>query len=314
MKDMNCKECVFKHLAAALSYAKEVISGHDATNELDHRIDLLGEIVNAEQHLELIDKNLFGIISDFRKDLQAKAVNVDHEDIQIIRDMYRELENLNTGMKIGREMKWTNIEENVDIIFEEVTNKDYFQLSYDSIKLNLQNFANIYVLQSDVDLSEFEDVKVLNMNIFDIVKENYISDNFIYTYENFAFINKTDARKIFQTFEYSKKDPKFKAYLSSKGFDGPFAIFDRIKPQTVNKKLFVENFDVISKLPDYPLTCYFYLAGLNTNRNNFQEIVKVTKEICCSVKTDLKKKKIVRWNDDGFKYIFKYFNDKKLNK
>lgn len=312
MKDMICKECVFKHLAGALSFAKEVISGHDETNELDHRIDFLGEIVNAEQHLELINEGLFNTISEFRKDLQARAIKVQHEDLQVIRDLYKDLEKLQFSMRVGREMKWTNIEEKVDIVFEEVNVKEYFELAYESIKLNLQNFANIYVLKSDVDLSEFEDVKVLDMNIFDVVKEDFLSENFIYTYENFAFINEIDARKIFQSFEHSKLDSKVKSYLSSKGFQGPFGIFDRIKPQTVNKKLFVENFDGISKLPDYPLTCYFYLAGLNTNRNNFQEIVKVTKEICCSVKTDLKKKKIVKWNDEGFKYISKYFKEKTL--
>jgi hypothetical protein len=51
MKNMVCYECVLKHLAAALSYGKEIISGHGQGAELDHRIDFLGEITNAEHHL-----------------------------------------------------------------------------------------------------------------------------------------------------------------------------------------------------------------------------------------------------------------------
>jgi len=42
MKDMKCIECVLKHLATALSFGKEIMSGHSIGNELDHRIDFLG--------------------------------------------------------------------------------------------------------------------------------------------------------------------------------------------------------------------------------------------------------------------------------
>ena len=42
MENMICFECISKHLSAALSYAKEVMSGHGKGSELDHRPDLLG--------------------------------------------------------------------------------------------------------------------------------------------------------------------------------------------------------------------------------------------------------------------------------
>jgi hypothetical protein len=42
METMVCFECVEKHLAGALSYAKEIKSGHGKDSELDHRPDFLG--------------------------------------------------------------------------------------------------------------------------------------------------------------------------------------------------------------------------------------------------------------------------------
>ena len=72
MKDMKCYDCVLKHLAAALSYAKEIRAGHDRNAELDHRPDLLGELVNAEHHLELLDPALCQSAAELRKKLQEK--------------------------------------------------------------------------------------------------------------------------------------------------------------------------------------------------------------------------------------------------
>lgn len=51
-QSMNCLQCVRKHLANSLSYAKEIVSGHGMGANPDHRPDLLGELGNAEHHLE----------------------------------------------------------------------------------------------------------------------------------------------------------------------------------------------------------------------------------------------------------------------
>jgi hypothetical protein len=44
MNNQNCIECVYKHLAAALSYGKEVIGGFNSENDLNHEIDFLRRI------------------------------------------------------------------------------------------------------------------------------------------------------------------------------------------------------------------------------------------------------------------------------
>ena len=71
MDSMKCWDCLLKHLAGAVSYGKEVMSGHGRGNELDHRIDFLGELINAEHHAETMDSHLFEIISNIRKKLHA---------------------------------------------------------------------------------------------------------------------------------------------------------------------------------------------------------------------------------------------------
>lgn len=51
-QSMYCPQCVRKHLANAISYAKEILAGHGAGGDPDHRPDLLGELGNAEHHLQ----------------------------------------------------------------------------------------------------------------------------------------------------------------------------------------------------------------------------------------------------------------------
>ena len=41
MDSMKCYSCVLKHLSTALSFGKEILSGHSKGDELDHRIDFI---------------------------------------------------------------------------------------------------------------------------------------------------------------------------------------------------------------------------------------------------------------------------------
>ena len=90
--NMKCPDCVLKHLAAAISYAKEVQSGHNRRHELDHRPDLLGELVNAEHHLKLLDNSLHGAVSSLRKKLQDNGINPNMADAEYIRRLFRLVE------------------------------------------------------------------------------------------------------------------------------------------------------------------------------------------------------------------------------
>ncbi len=61
-----CPDCLRKHLSAALSYAKEVLSGHGAGATPDHRADLAGELINAEHHAELLSEPFAAGLRDLR--------------------------------------------------------------------------------------------------------------------------------------------------------------------------------------------------------------------------------------------------------
>ena len=76
MDSMKCWDCALKHLAGALSYGKEILTGHTKGAELDHRPDLLGELVNCEHQAELLDRELFNRVSTLRKQLQVRHVFV----------------------------------------------------------------------------------------------------------------------------------------------------------------------------------------------------------------------------------------------
>ena len=93
MQNMKCTDCVLKHLAAAISYAKEVQAGHDRNNELDHRPDLLGELVNTEHHLKLFDSGLCQAVNSLRKKLQANGINPGLGEIEYIRRLWKLTEN-----------------------------------------------------------------------------------------------------------------------------------------------------------------------------------------------------------------------------
>ncbi len=97
MKDMNCKSCALKHIAAAISYGKEVISGHGKGAELDHRPDFIGELVNAEHHLEMLNPGLHVKVTSLRRRLQE----IDHTpgivEINLLRQFWLQLDTGNNG-------------------------------------------------------------------------------------------------------------------------------------------------------------------------------------------------------------------------
>ena len=123
MKNMKCVDCALKHLAAAIafykelktfepesnnhtdrvmqhialaiSYAKEVLSGHDKSNTLDHRADMLGELIIVESLI--YNASLKKGTSSIRKRIQSNSLipsMIDIVHLQRIYDMlkYKKLE------------------------------------------------------------------------------------------------------------------------------------------------------------------------------------------------------------------------------
>ncbi|MFA7584496.1 MAG: hypothetical protein WCZ46_13275 [Proteiniphilum sp.] len=87
---MDCVACFRKHIAAALSFAKEIMGGHGAGADLDHRADLEGEIANAEQHArEMTVPGYAAALRELRHTLDAKAWQPGADDVVVLRKLWK---------------------------------------------------------------------------------------------------------------------------------------------------------------------------------------------------------------------------------
>ena len=93
-QSMRCRDCALKHIAAAISYAKEILDGHGKGGTPDHRPDYLGELVNAEHHLELLSRDAMEKVSAMRTAAQMKGMTPSEEDIEALRALWVEVESL----------------------------------------------------------------------------------------------------------------------------------------------------------------------------------------------------------------------------
>lgn len=87
---MDCVACFRKHIAAALSFSKEIMSGHGSGADLDHRADLEGEIANAEQHArEMTVPGYAMALRELRHNLDAKSWQPAPDDIVVLRKLWK---------------------------------------------------------------------------------------------------------------------------------------------------------------------------------------------------------------------------------
>lgn len=88
---MDCVRCFRKHVAAALSYAKEVLSGHGEGGEPDHRADLEGELAGAEAHAAVMDlvPGYAPALRELRHALEGRAWRPEDRDLALLRRMWK---------------------------------------------------------------------------------------------------------------------------------------------------------------------------------------------------------------------------------
>lgn len=87
---MDCVACFRKHVAAALSFAKEVMGGHGEGSPLDHRVDLAGEIGNAEQHArEMTVPGYAAALRELRHGLEGRRWMAGADDIVVLRKLWK---------------------------------------------------------------------------------------------------------------------------------------------------------------------------------------------------------------------------------
>lgn len=93
-QSMNCLQCVRKHLANSLSYAKEIVSGHGMGANPDHRPDLLGELGNAEHHLETMPEfaDVLDKVLRLRRRLEGQGYVPDAGMLEELRNLWLSLD------------------------------------------------------------------------------------------------------------------------------------------------------------------------------------------------------------------------------
>lgn len=297
MKDMKCIECVLKHLATALSFGKEIISGHSIGNDLDHRIDFLGQITNAEQHLQLIDNFLFIEISNFRKGIQEKNVIIQMSDLQFLRELYLKVESLNQNIKpiiINNPI----LEFDPDVVYLNVTSKEYFDLSYKTVKKYLKNYNKIYVYNSSIDLGEYQDIIELN--------DQELTQSIIIIKQNMGLNKEVNAKQIPTTYSRSLNKELIQEIKISEKL---LLNYDNLKLQTISFEKFNE-----LKNKNYPLSVYHYENDVQIGEIDQLYTVDIRKEICCSTKRELQHKQYVRWiNQEAFTSFKQYYEKNEKN-
>ncbi len=189
VKDMNCPDCCRKHLAAAMSYAKEITNGHGKGGKPDHRPDLAGEIVNAEHHLQFISTEDSFVMRNFRHKLSDQSWIPENDDINFLRSLWLNSERLEaqkdkTGCKTCRKQVATRIKQGmgknptVDVVIPLWTeNSGYnnleLRLALRSIEKYLSGYQDIIVV-TDSPPSWLTNVKIIphpdnsrkNINLF----------------------------------------------------------------------------------------------------------------------------------------------------
>jgi|GEM_PF-3455681 len=332
MNTMICYECVMKHLANALSYGKEILSGHTRGAELDHRIDFLGELGNAEHHLELIDRNLFMAVSNFRRAMQSKKNIPDSGDLELLRKFFLIVEKRSEGtvsgttavpfaaqrQSNGRPMGASRMNANgitmpmpdirhyekpLDIVFPKVTNREYFELALKSIRKFAENAGRIYWIESDIDMKEFDVEKLESFS------DPKLSEHFMYWQENMCLLRRLDLLGSFSVYGYPTQKTDIRpitAKIRSRNPEGTLYLYDGLNPQPVETVRFNEIMK--DTTTDLPLTLYFNSIQEKPLYTAIMTTVIVDKTLCCSTRSRLKSCLFANWNNAGFESLKKALN------
>ena len=272
MDNMKCFQCVLKHIATALSFGKEIMSGHGLGADLDHRIDFLGELTNLQQHLELIDKNIFIEVKNFRETIQNKKILVDQSDLQFLRQLYLKVQGIQDNIPVS-EQKQPSIDSIPCVLFLHIKDKNYFDLCFSKLKQNLTEYSKIYYLESDIDLTNYNIEKIEYKDI----PQEYI---YIISERN-IILKKISCRTIFRIADF-KSGFNYKEIVLETKKNQPYFYYENF-PCLVNKSNFWE---YLAK--DYPLTYYCNKYKAEMELKPYQITVKLDKILCCSNKTKMK--------------------------
>lgn len=204
--------------------------------------------------------------------IQAKSVNVNEDDLNYLRELYKQIENVQKGQKKMSDIP-TQVSSDPAVLFLKIHDKEYFDLCYKKLKENLSDYGNIYYLESDIDLSSY-DVKKIE---YKDIQEEYI---FIIN-EKTVILKPVSAKALLRIADY-KAAFNFKDIIQTIKKNQPYYYYEDY-PTVVNKSQFWEFLE-----KDFPLTYYCNQNKADFEYKSFQVSFKLDKVLCCSNKQKIK--------------------------
>lgn len=320
MDSMKCWSCALKHLAGALSYGKEVLSGHTYGAELDHRPDLIGELVNCEHHAELLNHTLFDAVAMIRRKLQDHRGICTPDDLDAIRALYLTTERMESATEveqraidkeisaIGSQYQAVNPLQQVirkslddypgnpevlDLVITQVANQEQFEFQYQSIQQHANGYRRIIAVRPLCSLDQYTDVIVTQQSLYQLCQSTELSDVFICMRGCQAFLHDyslqrlppTYAQRILPTFQEVR--PALKQIYDAA------SDYDSFMPQPIDKALFTQY--MTDTVIDFPLSWYFAYKKEDRIYDTKMLGSYIDRPICCSTRAALRHLPIVTW-------------------
>lgn len=305
-QSMKCKDCVLKHIANAMSYAKEILAGHGIGGTPDHRPDYLGELVNAENHLEHISIELLNRVMVIRTAAQMRRMVPSETEIDELRKIWIDVEgtevpegSVGIGTLVSDVKESTEVKEPLPDKHDPVES-----LKFDNFP-GLDEMDKVGVLLDDVwYLPENEEkfnvfMKLLKKNFsncevvlkqqFSKSSEEPYTGKYVWVFPLNVFVSRPVNAKfpVTSSISFGKKASFIMRIVSTESFKENF----QKSGESLTACEVVDTLD----LSPYPIT------------TEDQIVLGVYRKPCCSVKSRLSSAKFVRVNDDGWPYMKEFW-------
>jgi hypothetical protein len=302
MLTQKCHECALKHVATALSYAKEILGGHTEGNPLDHRIDMLGELCNLEHHLELIDTALLHEAQMLRRLLQSRGMSVNEADLQKLRDLYNGIEakaTIPSQMRteaspcVARSRDWYKV------VIDSPCDVERLQACHECLRRNVMNQIEVIALNPTVDVPD--GVEVVEGTLVDYIK-GLDDDGFIYMTHDDFIINRCDLNLLPDIYLQQKcKNPEKYKGCGTYPYE-----WDCGAPHYLLRDKVIETYDGDT------LNDYYIKQAVKPAYNAYSYVVRVTDRLCCGVKAQAESGYIyaTALTDSGFASLMEWLNGK----
>lgn len=294
-QSMKCKDCVLKHIANAMSYAKEILAGHGIGGTPDHRPDYLGELVNAENHLEHISIELLNRVMVLRTAAQTRRMLPVESEIDELRQIWIDVEKTEVpdGIVAVGHLQTSFSTSTVTNVVPQKTEPTQ-PIKFDTFP-GIDEMEKIGVILDDVwYLSENEE----KLNTFYKLSNKYMKNGeivFLQELKDGSYEGKYVW--VFPFNVFIAKETDMKIPVTAAISDKASSIMRLVKTEDF-KKVYKENLDqtaceVVDKLDLSPLP--------ETKEDMI--VLGVYRKPCCSVKSRLNTARFIKVNDEGWPYM-----------